>query len=101
MTDKGLVTCLEGSTGKVMYEGGRVPVPATFTASAIAYEDKILLSSEDGDAFVLRAGPKHEILRTNSIGEPIFASPAISQGRIYIRGEKNLYCIAKAQAASR
>jgi len=96
MTDKGLVTCIESATGKVLYEGGRVPVPATFTASPVAYEDKILLSSEDGDVFVLKAGPNHEILRTNSMGEPIFASPAIANGRIYIRGEKNLYCIGNA-----
>lgn len=93
LTDKGLVTCIEGTTGKIMYEGGRVPVPATFTASPVAYEDKILLCSEDGDVFVLKAGPTHEILHTNSMQEPIYASPAISQGRIFIRGEKNLYCI--------
>jgi hypothetical protein len=34
------------------------------------------------------------VIRTNSLREPIFASPAISQGRIFIRGEKNLYCIS-------
>jgi outer membrane protein assembly factor BamB len=93
MTDKGLVTCLDARTGKVQYEGGRVPVPATFTTSPVAYEGKILLCSEDGDTFVLKAGTQHEILRTNSIGEAIYASPAISRGRLYLRGEKNLYCI--------
>ena len=95
MTDKGLVTCLDARTGVVQYEGGRVPVPATFTASPVAFGGRILLTSEDGDTFVLRAGPKHEIVRTNTIGEPVFASPAIAGGRIYIRGEKNLYCIGK------
>jgi outer membrane protein assembly factor BamB len=94
MTDKGLITCIEARTGKVVYEGGRVPVPTTFTASPVAFDGKILLTSEDGDTFVLKAGPAHEVLRTNSLGEPIYASPAIAGGKIYIRGEKNLYCIA-------
>lgn len=93
MTDKGLVTCLDARTGQLQYEGGRVPIPANFTASPVAYEGKILLLSEDGDAFVLKAGPKHEILSTHSMGEPIYASPAISRGRIFIRSEKSLFCI--------
>jgi outer membrane protein assembly factor BamB len=93
MTDRGLVTCLEVRTGLVKYEGGRVPVPATFSASPVAFDGKILLTSEDGDTFVLKAGPVHEVSRTNSIGEPVYASPAIANGRIYIRGEKSLYCI--------
>ncbi len=94
MTDKGLITCLDAKTGEVKYEGGRVPVPATFTASPVAFDGKIFLTSEDGDTFVLKAGPTHEVIRTNSLGEPIFASPAIAAGKIFIRGEKHLYCIA-------
>jgi outer membrane protein assembly factor BamB len=93
MTDAGLLTCIDVKTGEVKYEGGRVPVPAKFMASPVAFDGKILLTSEDGDTFVLKAGPTYEVLRTNSLKEPIFASPAISQGRIFIRGEKHLYCI--------
>jgi hypothetical protein len=52
------------------------------------------LTSEDGDTFILRAGPKHEVIRTNTVGEPVYASPAIADGSIFIRGEKNLYRIA-------
>ena len=94
-TDRGILTCLDARTGEVKYEGGRVPIPATFTASPIAFDDKILLTSEDGDTFVVKAGPKHEILGTNSVGEPVYASPAVADGNIYIRGEKNLYAIGK------
>lgn len=96
MTDRGLLTCLDAKTGEVKYEGGRVPVPATFTASPVAFDGKILLTSEDGDTFVVQAGPTHQILRTNSIGEPVYASPAVADGKIFIRGEKHLYCIASA-----
>ena len=92
-TDRGILTCLDARSGELKYEGGRVPVPATFTASPVAFDGKILLTSEDGDTFIVKAGPKHEILGTNSLGEPVYASPAIADGRIFIRGEKNLYCI--------
>ena len=94
MTDRGILTCLDARTGEVKYEGGRIPIPATFTASPVAFDGKLLLTSEDGDTFVLRAGPKHEVIRTNSIGEPVYASPAIAGGSIFIRGERNLYRIA-------
>ena len=92
-TDRGILTCIDAKTGEVKYEGGRIPIPATFTASPVAFEGKILLTSEDGDTFIVKAGPKHEILATNSIGEAVYASPAIADGSIFIRGEKNLYRI--------
>jgi outer membrane protein assembly factor BamB len=92
-TDRGILTCIDAKTGEVKYEGGRIPIPATFTASPVAFEGKILLTSEDGDTFIVKAGPKHEILGTNSLGEAVYASPAVADGRIFIRGEKNLYCI--------
>ena len=92
-TDRGILTCIDAKTGEVKYEGGRIPIPATFTASPVAFEGKILMTSEDGDTFIVKAGPKHEIIGTNSIGEAVYASPAIAEGRIFIRGEKNLYCI--------
>jgi outer membrane protein assembly factor BamB len=93
MSDRGILTCLDAKTGKVIYEGGRIPVPASFTASPVAFDGKLLLTSEDGDTYVIKTGPKHEVLATNSVGEPVYASPAISDGMIFIRGEKNLYCI--------
>ena len=92
-TDRGILTCIDAKTGEVKYEGGRIPIPATFTASPVAFEGKILMTSEDGDTFIVKAGPKHEIIGTNSLGEAVYASPAIADGRIFIRGEKNLYCI--------
>jgi len=92
-TDRGILTCLNAKTGELVYEGGRVPIPATFTASPVAFDGKILLTSEDGDTFMVRAGPKHELLGSNTVGEPVYASPAIADGRIFIRGENNLYAI--------
>jgi outer membrane protein assembly factor BamB len=93
VSDKGILTCLDARTGAVKYEGGRVPVPSSFMASPVALEGKLLLTSTDGDTFVIRAGPAHESLGSNPIGEPVYASLAVSQGRILVRGAGHLYCI--------
>ena len=95
LTDAGAITCIEAGTGKVIYQT-RIPMAARFTASPVAFDGKILFVSEDGDSFILKAGPAPEILNANALGEPVYASPAIVPGRILIRGEKNLYCIADA-----
>ncbi len=94
ISDRGLMTCLDAKTGTVRYDNGRVPIPATFTASPIAHEGRILITSEDGDTFVIKAGPVHEVLATNTVGEPVYATPSISNGTIFIRGERHLFAIA-------
>lgn len=94
ITDSGTMTSLDAKTGQLKYEGGRLPAPSTFFASPVAFDGKILITSQDGDTFVIAAGGKHEILVKNSIGEPVYASPAISGGKIFIRGERHLFCIA-------
>lgn len=98
VSDKGILTCLDARTGEVKYDNGRVPVPASFIASLVAYDGKILEFSEDGDTFVVNAGPQHEVVRTNSLGEAVYATPAVAGGRLYIRGEKHLYAIGKSSS---
>jgi outer membrane protein assembly factor BamB len=99
MTDNGIFTCLDARSGQVKYQGKRLPASATFTSSPVAFDGAILVSSEDGDTYVLKAGPVYQLLRSNSLGEPIFASPAIADGKILIRGEKSLYCIGQKRTA--
>jgi outer membrane protein assembly factor BamB len=96
MTDKGLLTCLDAKTGAVKYEGGRPPVPATFMASPVAVGGRILIMSQDGDTFVIKAGPEFAVERINPLGEPISASAAVAGGRLYIRGERHLFAIGAA-----
>jgi outer membrane protein assembly factor BamB len=93
LTDNGVVTCLDAVTGTIRYEGGRPPVPSHFMGSPVAFGGFIAMTSEDGETFMLKAGPRHEIVRTNTVGEPVYASPAIANGRVYIRGEKHLFAI--------
>lgn len=92
-TDTGVVTCLDAGTGAVRYEGGRPPVPARFMGSPVAFARVIAMTSEEGDTFIMKAGPRHEIVRTNSVGEPVYSSPALANARIYIRGARHLFAL--------
>ena len=67
--------------------------PSSFSGSPVAINGKLLITSEDGDTYIIKAGPEHEILAINSVGEPVYASAAIVDGCIYLRGEKHLFAI--------
>ena len=88
-----MITCLDPETGEVVYEGGRPPVRGKMTASLVAAGDRILMINENGDAVWFKAGPKYEVLATNELDEPVYATPAVAGGRLYIRGRQHLYAI--------
>jgi outer membrane protein assembly factor BamB len=94
LTDNGVATCLNAETGAIKHEGGRPPVTARFMGSPVAFGGFIAMTSEDGETFMLKAGPTYEIVRTNTVDEPVYSSLAIANGRIYIRGQKHLFAIA-------
>ncbi len=96
MTGAGLLTCLDARTGEPKYEAKRFPTPGQFVASPVAFDGKVLITSQDGDTYVLKAGPVHEIVGTNPLGEQVFASLALAGDSIYIRAEKHLYRIRAA-----
>jgi outer membrane protein assembly factor BamB len=98
MTDAGLLTCIDVTTGKTVYESKRFPTPAHFAGAPVAFDGKLLITSQDGDTYVLKAGPEYELLGTNSLGEGVAASLAIAGDSIYIRSEKNLYRIRNIQS---
>lgn len=98
-----LTTAIEGAvipeprpsnTSSTIKSSSFLTASSIFFASPVAFEGKILITSQDGDRFLITAGPKHQLV-DQLVGEPVFASPAISGGRIFIRGKRNLYCIAK------
>ena len=95
MSDSGMLTCLDAKTGEVKYEAKRVPDPGSFTSSMTEFDGKILMTSEDGDTYVIKAGPEFQVLQKNSVGEPVAASPALAGGSIYIRSDKSLFRIHK------
>jgi len=64
-----------------------------FSASPVAFDGKVFFTNDDGDTFVLRAGQEFRLLQVNRIGEPTLASPALVDGRWYMRTDKNLIAI--------
>jgi outer membrane protein assembly factor BamB len=96
LTGAGLLTCLDARTGESKYEAKRFPSPGQFTSAPVAFDGKLLITSSDGDTYVVKAGPVHEILATNSLGEQVFASLALAGDSIYIRSAQALYRIRQA-----
>jgi outer membrane protein assembly factor BamB len=92
-SDGGVMTCLDAATGEVVYEGGRFPVRSRFTASLIAIGDQILMINNEGDAAFIATGREHAITAQTSLGEKVFATPAVAGSRLYVRGEQHLYAI--------
>lgn len=95
--DNGVLTAYNARTGERIYQER---LPSSFSASPVAADGKLYLSSEDGEVFVVRAGTKFELLATNSMGEALMSTPAISDGLILLRSQNYLFAIAE-RAASR
>jgi outer membrane protein assembly factor BamB len=91
--NQAIVRCLNAKTGEVAYQN-RIGEGGSYSASPVAADGKVYLSSEDGAVFVLKAGNKYEMLAKNEMGEVLMATPAISDGMIFVRGQNNLFCIA-------
>jgi len=90
VTDAGVATCFKAATGEIVWQerlGG------TFSASPVAAEGRIYFVADNGETVVIEAGPVFKILARNPLGEKVQASPAISKGKIFIRGEKHLFAI--------
>jgi outer membrane protein assembly factor BamB len=88
-----VASCHKAKTGEEVWRerlGGKV------SASPIMIEDRVYVCTEDGDVHVFRAGPKFERLGKSTVGEPIFATPAVANGKLFIRGRTNLYCVGSA-----
>ena len=97
----GIVTALEPATGKVLKQGRLREALDGYYASPVAGDGKVYMVSDAGKAVVLEAGADWKVLRTNDLGEDVYATPAIGQGCLYIRTASRLYCFGgKGRAES-
>ena len=96
LLDRGFLTAHDARTGSEIYGRQRIdPVGVGFTASPWAANGRIYLLNEDGDTYVIRAGPKYELLAKNPLGEMAMASPAVASGSLILRTAQALYRIGK------
>ena len=90
--DVGGITVIEADTGKRLWQER---VGGLFSASPVAADGKIYFVSETGEVIVLRAGREPGVLARNDVGERLMASPAISNGQIFLRSDGRLIAIGK------
>lgn len=90
LTTPGNLSCFKVTDGERLY---RQSTKLNFQASPTLAGQTLYLLSEKGTMLLLDAGPEYKEIKRNELGEACFASPAFGDGRIYIRGEKNLYAI--------
>jgi outer membrane protein assembly factor BamB len=93
----GVLAASDVRTGQRLYQQ-RLGSGGSFSASPVGADGKIYFASEDGDIFVVKAGPTYQLLATNVMGEVVMATPAISSGMIIIRGLKNIFAIGQPTA---
>ncbi len=94
--DRGLLACNDAKTGKEIYPRQRITAEAaSFTASLWAYNGKLFAISEDGDTYVMQAGPEFKLLGKNPLDEMTLATPAVSNGSLIVRTASKLYRIGR------
>ena len=91
VSDSGVAHCFEAATGKILWTERM----GEHHASLVTANNLIYFLNDDGVTHVVPAMSDFSVLARNEIGERTFASPAISEGQIFLRGEKHLFCIGR------
>jgi outer membrane protein assembly factor BamB len=92
--DRGILFCLDAKTGKEVWGGQRI-ASAIYSSSPTLADGKVYITNEEGTTTVIQAGSQFKVLAENRLDEYTLSSPAVSEGQIFIRTEKALYCIGK------
>lgn len=93
--DGGILTTLDPKTGSIHKQGRLTGALDTYYSSPVAAAGRVLLVSQNGVATLVKAAPDWEIESTLDLDEPVLATPAILDGRIYLRTRGHLYCFGK------
>ena len=89
----GVLNVYDAKTGEKKFQERFAGGTSAFTASPVASDGKVYFANEDGQVFVLKASPTYELLSTNDMGSSVLATPAISEGRLLFRTQKELISI--------
>jgi outer membrane protein assembly factor BamB len=92
--NNGVVSCLNAATGEPLVDQKRLAGISSIYASPVGAAGRVYYTGRDGATVVIRHADELEILATNPLGEAVDASPAVVDNQIFLRGERNLYCIA-------
>ncbi len=92
VNDTGIAMCLNAATGETVWQKR---LRGRFSSSPLLVGDKLLLISEEGTTYVLQSGPSFDLIGENSLGETIYATPAVVGGRLYFRSTTGLICVGR------
>ena len=93
----GIITSLDPVTGRLLKQGRSSNAIGEYYASPVAADGKVFLANTEGKITVLKAGAEWEVLAVNEMGDEIGATPALSNGRIYVRTRSTMYCFSAAR----
>ena len=92
ITEAGVAMCLDGRTGEIIWQER---IGGNHSASPVYGGGNIYFTSEEGETTVIKAAPKFEVVSSNKVNGALQASPAVSQGQIFLRTAEALYCIGQ------
>lgn len=99
LTDTGMLSCFNASTGEPYYQQQRLPQADSFKASPTGAGDKLYLASENGVVSIIKMGEKFEIVNSTTFDDQFFvASPVVAEGDLYLRSRTHLFCISDGKA---
>jgi len=101
LNNDGVFDAYEVTTGNEIYRQRLDPVGSGFSASPVAADGRLYLSNEDGDMLVIAAGRQFRLISTNRMGELLMATPALSDGVMYVRSSSSLFAIGQPRPVSR
>jgi outer membrane protein assembly factor BamB len=89
----GILNVFDAKSGEKKYQQRLAGATSAFTSSPVANGGKVYIASEDGQVFVVKAGPTYELLAMNEMNTPVLATPALSEGRLLLRTQDQLMSI--------
>jgi outer membrane protein assembly factor BamB len=94
VNDRGVAGCHVIKTGEEVWSPPK-RLGGDFSASPILVDGKIYAVNEGGEVFVLEASPKYNLLHRTTVADSVFATPAVSDGKLIIRGQTKMFCYGK------
>ena len=95
LTDTGMLSCFNATTGEPYYHQQRLPQADSFKASPVGAGGNLYLASESGVVTVVKMGEKFEVAATNTLTDQMFvASPVVAEGEMFLRSKTHLFCVS-------
>lgn len=98
LKEGGILTAIDPKTGSIFKQGRISRALDAYFASPVAADGKIFTASKEGKIAALKAGADWEVIHVSDLGEEVWATPAIGEGRLYIRTQKAIYCFGNKKS---